>query len=126
MPATDSERNGEETIGVTRPHELTWVPDALIDDELLGKNELLVYFALARHAGHEGTCYPAIRTIMREARLASSTVQKALVVLEAAGYIERRRRFNAKKPKEHEVTLYALLDKRKHNQKGVSASDTPV
>lgn len=55
------------------------VPFGLIEDERIGKNEMLVYLALSYHAGFtDHRCHPSVTTICERARLARATVTKAL------------------------------------------------
>lgn len=50
---------------------------------------ICVYMYLWDHKDVEGKCFPAIGTIARELNLSKSTVKRALVDLEKAGWIRR-------------------------------------
>lgn len=63
--------------------------------ECANPQEKLVLLALADHAGHEGTCYPATGSIGVKCQMSAQSVRRHLTALESRGVIEkieRRRR----------------------------------
>ena len=76
-------------IEVRRDASFTLLFDAVLDDERLGKNEILVYLALCRFAnGKTRECFPSFATIAKAARLATSTTQAAIKNLEKYGILD--------------------------------------
>ncbi|MCI2105281.1 MAG: helix-turn-helix domain-containing protein [Intestinimonas sp.] len=52
-----------------------------------------VYMYLRDRADRDGRCYPAIGTIAKELKLSRSTVKRAIVDLEKAGYLSKKQRW---------------------------------
>lgn len=60
----------------------------LLEDPRLGAYEHSVYFGLAVHAEvHSGRCFPAVPALAHYSLVSDRTVQRALRVLDQAGYI---------------------------------------
>lgn len=83
-----------EAVEVTRSRELTWIPDAVIDDTTLGKNEVLAYVALARHANKQGSCYPSLKTLERKARLTWRSLSAATKALQERNMVKVSHRYD--------------------------------
>lgn len=79
----------EEKIALERTSHYTVIEDPIIDDERVGQAELLVYLALARHAGKSRECWPGWDTIAREARCSRSRVPYYIESLGRFGYVEK-------------------------------------
>ena len=111
---------------IERQLHFTMLNDNIIDDDRVGKNELLVYMALCRYSGRERTAFPGIRTLAEKARLSPNTVQTALKTLQNLGYllIETRTRGDTQAKTSN---LYTLVENGVYQPLtiGVSATDTP-
>lgn len=59
----------------------------------LPSRAIAVYMYLYDRANKNGQCYPAIPTIAYELKLSQSTVKRAIVDLEKAGYLTHENRF---------------------------------
>ena len=107
---------------ITRTFHYTILSDAVIDDERVGKNELLVYMVLCRYSGKERTAFPGIRLLAQKARLSPNTAQAALNNLVTLGYlkIEKRTRGDTQAKTSHLYTLVEVCQ----FPGGVSATDT--
>lgn len=51
---------------------------------------IAVYLYLSDYANKESTCYPSIKTILKEVNLSVSTVKKAIEDLVTSGYVEKK------------------------------------
>jgi hypothetical protein len=114
---------GEMADQIERATHFTVLIDGVIDDERLGKNELLVYMALCRFSDKERTAFPGIRKLANKARLSPNTVQEALQNLKAFGYLKIENR-NRGDTKAKTSNLYTLVEYQSPTQ-GVSVTDTP-
>jgi hypothetical protein len=65
---------------------------AFAHDPALGARERLLLIALARYANHEGRCWPSIRRLRADTRMATDTVERASEKLVAAERIVVQRR----------------------------------
>jgi hypothetical protein len=63
------------------------VPNWIIRDSNLTKNELLVYIALLNRVDSKGLAFPSIRTIAKASRTSERTVQTTLKALEDKGML---------------------------------------
>lgn len=82
--------------GLTFQFNFTMLPDALQDDESMGRRELAVYWAIARHADKNGEgAFPSIARLARLSRYSRQAVIDALGELAFAGWIDRERRRKA-------------------------------
>ena len=95
---------------ITRGFHFTMLSDSVIDDERVGKHELLVYTVLCRYAGKERTAFPSIPTISRKARLSERTVQEAIKGLQALGYLHVERRKRDDGTNGNKSNLYTVTD----------------
>src|SRR5208337_2837518 len=83
-----------DSIGVERRRlPFTLIENIVLEDKALGPVDILVYLALAKHADHEGTCWPSMATIAKVARVCRSKVFETIKHLEARGYLKRSARF---------------------------------
>lgn len=87
------------------------IPNWVLRESDLTAHELLVYIALLNHADRYGQAYPAMETLIREARVSEKSVRRALKSLEGRGVVQVTRR-----PREgdrHETNLYhvAVFDR---------------
>lgn len=81
---------------LSRPFTFTTLSNAILDDDRLGKHEILVYLALCRHASNDTrSAFPSMATLAKESRLSRSTVQESLAKLEAFGYLQKEQRTRA-------------------------------
>ena len=97
----------------------TKFPDTLSFDEQVGKNEILVYVALAHFKNNKtGKAFPSIATIAKLARVSENTVRTALKQLNALGYITIAERFD-NSAKTHKSNVYTLLNVDKKDVKSL-------
>jgi len=66
-----------------------FIPDALVRSPTLSPGAKLVYGRLARYAGQDGKCYPAVDTLAAEIGLGGRQVQRYVAELERAHLIRR-------------------------------------
>ena len=69
------------------------VPGAVAGDKALNESALRVLICLCEHADEASECWPAQRTVAERTGLARSAVNRALSLLEAQGWISRKRRY---------------------------------
>ena len=82
---------------IDREIAFTMTSDAIIHDDRVGKNELLVYLAICSFVpGKVRVAFPSLATIAKTSRLSKSAVQEAIKGLEALGILtkEARKRAN--------------------------------
>lgn len=86
------------------------IPETLILDERITKNDLLVYVGLSQFNNNKTKkAFPSIATLCKVSRLSKNTVKTALKHLEELGYIKIARRFD-KATNSYTSNVYALLD----------------
>lgn len=83
-------------LKIKRAHYYTVLEDDVFDDESLGKEDLLTYWALAYHADKRGICWPSLSTIARESRCSRSKIIECIGNLIAAGYVEKTTRLDSR------------------------------
>jgi hypothetical protein len=66
-----------------------FIPDALVRSTIISPGAKLVYGRLARYAGQDGRCYPAVETLASEVGLGERQVQRYLAELEREHLIRR-------------------------------------
>ena len=82
------------------------IPNWVLRDSDLSKNELLVYIALLGRADQAGYAFPSIATIAKESRISARTVQATLANLIARGLITKQVRPRDKA--RHNSNLYHI------------------
>jgi hypothetical protein len=70
-----------------------FVPDALVRSPAISAGAKLTYGRLARYAGQDGNCYPAVPTLASEIGMSVRQTQNYLSELEGQKLIRRVRRF---------------------------------
>ena len=70
-----------------------FIPDALVRSTAVSAGAKLTYGRLARYAGQDGKCYPAVHTLALEIGVSERQTQNYLAELEAQKLIRRVRRF---------------------------------
>jgi len=113
-----------DSIGVVRRRlPFTLIENIVLEDQVLGPVDILVYIALAKHADGEGTCWPSMATIAKVARVCRSKAFEAIKHLEACGYLERTARFRP----DGGVTsnVYKLMPMKAKKYPPVTQDDTP-
>jgi hypothetical protein len=70
-----------------------FIPEALVRSALLSAGAKVAYGRLARYAGHNGQCFPAVGTLAEEIGVGARQAQKYLGELEKVKLIRRRARF---------------------------------
>jgi len=82
------------------------VPWSLLDDETLTAHDVLVYSTIARYADHAtGVAWPSRSTVAHQARCDIKTVDRCIVRLVQAGYLEKHKR---QTPKGDESNVYVV------------------
>ena len=71
-----------------------FIPEALVHSSLLSAGAKLAYGRLARYAGQDGMCFPAVDTLAQEIGVGGRQAQKYLAELEKVKLIRRRARFS--------------------------------
>jgi alkylated DNA nucleotide flippase Atl1 len=66
-----------------------FIPDALVRSNVISAGAKLTYGRLARYAGQDGKCYPAVETLAAEIGLGARQVQRYLAELERVHLIRR-------------------------------------
>src|ERR1700690_4230430 len=70
-----------------------FIPDALVRSTLVSPGAKLVYGRLARYAGQDGKCYPAVDTLATEIGLGERQVQRDISELERRRLLRRLGRY---------------------------------
>src|SRR6266550_917989 len=70
-----------------------WIPEALVKCTSISAGAKLAFGRLARYAGQDGRCYPAVSTLASEIGLGARQAQKYLSELEKVKLIRRVSRF---------------------------------
>ena len=70
-----------------------FIPEALVRCRLISPGAKLAYGRLARYAGQNGRCFPAVETLAHEIGVGGRQAQKYLAELEKVKLIRRRARF---------------------------------
>lgn len=93
-----------------RTDKFKMIPETLILDERITKNDLLVYVGLSQFNNNKTKkAFPSIATLCKVSRLSKNTVKTALKHLEELGYIKIERRFD-KATNSYTSNVYTLLD----------------
>ena len=93
-----------------RTDKFKMIPETLILDERITKNDLLVYVGLSQFNNNKTKkAFPSIATLCKVSRLSKNTVKTALKHLEELGYIKITRRFD-KASNSYTSNVYTLLD----------------
>lgn len=93
-----------------RTDKFKMIPEALLLDERVTKNDLLVYCGLLQFKNNKTQkAFPSIATLCKVSRLSENPVRKALKHLAELGYIEISRRFD-KATNSYTSNVYTLLD----------------
>src|ERR1022692_3304478 len=66
-----------------------FIPNALVRSTIISPGAKLVYGRLARYAGQDGRCYPAVETLASEVGLGERQVKRYLAELEREHLIRR-------------------------------------
>lgn len=89
----ESPRKGD---GLGSDFHFTILPDDLQDDERLGRRELMVYWAIARHSDKHGRgAFPSIARLARISKYSRQAVIDATQVLVCTGWIDKQKRIKA-------------------------------
>lgn len=72
-----------------------FIPEALVRSYLVSPGAKMAYGRLARYAGQDGRCFPAVATLGEEIGVGERQAQRYIAELERANLIRRRSRFAA-------------------------------
>lgn len=93
-----------------KTNKFKMIPETLLLDENVTKNDLLVYVALAQFKNNKnGKAFPSIATIAKLARSSENTVRTALKHLAQLGYITISSRYD-RATKSNKSNVYTLLN----------------
>ena len=93
-----------------KTNKFKMIPEALLLDERVTKNDLLVYCGLLQFKNNKTKkAFPSIAVLGKIARLSENPVRNALKHLAELGYIEVSRRFD-KASNSYTSNVYTLLD----------------
>lgn len=84
----------------------TLIPNWIIRESDLTRNELLVYIALLSRADRVGVTWPSVPTIAKDSRLSVSSVKSTVKMLEARGLIQRTMR--PRQDKNNDTNVYRV------------------
>jgi Helix-turn-helix domain len=73
-----------------------FIPEALARTNLVSPGAKMAYGRLARYAGQDGKCFPAVGTLAQEIGVGERQAQKYLAELETAKLIRRRTQFTGR------------------------------
>jgi len=91
-----------------------WIPDPLVRTRVISPGAKIVYGRLARYAGADGQCYPAIPTLADEIGVSARQTQHYLAELERNQLIRRVPRFsqNGQQSNAFEFLWHPTLERR--------------
>jgi len=73
-----------------------FIPEALVRSNLVSPGAKMAYGRLARYAGQDGQCFPAVNTLAQEIGIGERQAQEYLSELEKTKLIRRRTRFSGR------------------------------
>lgn len=98
------------SVTVQRRVTFTVVSDTVFDDRRLSKSDLMVYWALARHADKAGKCRPSYTRISEMARVSRKTAIESIKTLEKLGYLEKEQQASGVYKSSFATNRYNLTD----------------
>jgi hypothetical protein len=103
-----------------------WVPEALVRCKTISAGAKLAFGRLARYAGHDGRCYPAVSTLGREIGVGARQAQKYLSELERAGLIRRVSRFEGPGQSSNDIEFlwHPLFEEGVNDRSGEGVNDS--
>ena len=86
------------------------VPWSLLDDDTLTAHDVLVYSTIARYADHAtGVAWPSRKTVADQARCDIKTVDRCIVRLVQAGYLEKHKRQTVKGDESNVYVIHEIV-----------------
>ena len=73
-----------------------FIPEALVRSKVVSVGAKMAWGRLARYAGQDGRCFPAVSNLALESGIGERQAQKYLAELEKAKLIRRRTRFSGR------------------------------
>src|SRR5690349_3724984 len=70
-----------------------WIPESLVKCRDLAPSAKLLYGRLARFAGQDGGCFPAVETVAAELGMTDRQVQRLLAQLCRAGFLRKQAQY---------------------------------
>src|SRR4051812_5326338 len=97
-----------------------FVPEALARFRGLSPGAKLAYGRLARYAGQNGECYPAVPTLAHEIGVKDRQARSYVAELESKGFIRRVKRFKsgAQTSNEFQFLWHSIFDNPPQSEKG--------
>ena len=102
-----------------------FIPEALVRSKLVSPGGKMAYGRLARYAGQDGRCFPAVSNLALEIGIGERQAQKYLAELEKAKLIRRRTRFSdrAQASNSFEFLWHPLFQQRVNDPSGEGVND---
>jgi hypothetical protein len=102
-----------------------FIPEALVRSKLVSPGAKMAYGRLARYAGKDGRCFPAVSNLALEIGIGARQAQKYLAELEKAKLIRRRIRFSdrAQASNSIEFLWHPLFQDRVNDPSGEGVND---
>jgi hypothetical protein len=102
-----------------------FIPEALVRSKLVSPGAKMAYGRLARYAGQDGRCFPAVSKLAAEIGIGARQAQKYLAELEKAKLIRRRTRFSdrAQASNAFEFLWHPLFQERVNDPSGEGVND---
>jgi Helix-turn-helix domain len=102
-----------------------FIPEALVRSKLVSPGAKMAYGRLARYAGQDGRCFPAVSKLAAEIGIGARQAQKYLAELEKAKLIRRRTRFSdrAQASSAFEFLWHPLFQDRVNDLAGEGVND---
>ncbi len=106
--AKESEYDKPFRVEEGRDHGYFTIDDLFVDEymRLAGMQTTMVYMSMCRHANKERMCWPSIRRLATQGKMALNTVVKSIKWLEEHGLIK-----TFKEP--GQTTIYRVMEKKK-------------
>jgi hypothetical protein len=103
-----------------------YIPEALVQSKLVSPGAKVAYGRLARYAGQDGKCFPAVETLGEEIGVGERQAQRYLGELERARLIRRASRFlgNAQTSNAIEFLWHPLFEDRVTDVSGEGVTET--
>src|SRR5580704_15338919 len=102
-----------------------FIPEALVRSKLVSVGAKMAWGRLARYAGQDGRCYPAVSNLALEIGIGERQAQKYLAELEKAKLIRRRTRFSdrAQASNSFDFLWHPLFRERVNDPSGEGVND---
>jgi hypothetical protein len=102
-----------------------FIPEALVRSNLVSPGAKMAYGRLARYAGQDGRCFPAVGKLAQEIGVGERQAQKYLAELENAKLIRRGTRFSGRAQTSNSIEFlwHPLFQDRVNDRSGEGVND---